>query len=352
MQTTIHLNRGMDVDSSVVFYVGVSIYSEYDAYIKAHLDEIKQMFEKEGYKFIYMPEFANSVLTTERLMYYYPFISRFEATILNTAGCDYLLRFVAEEDRVKVKPAFMRIDKDDDTKARLWCLEPLKNKTFEEQVDNYLHPSQSAKSDSRGRLYCSTPLISIDDLEYNDIKDTDPKSYADEHFDNESNRLITEIRERISRLHQNGVNDAILRNILFTKRKLSRLVVTKDYRILLPDYNDLEIYLKPLPKAVFFLFLRHPEGIPFKYLSDYHDELLYIYGLLSNRIMFDTMVKSVQPVCDPTSNSINENCARIKEAFLQHFDEYLAQYYYVTGCRGCNKKITLPRELVNWECRI
>ena len=59
--------------------------------------------------------------------------------------------------------------------------------------------------------------------------------------------------------------------------------------------------------------------------------------------------KSLDAVCDPTQNAINEKCARIREAFVSRFDERLARNYFVTGKRGEPKGITLPRDLVEWK---
>lgn len=55
------------------------------------------------------------------------------------------------------------------------------------------------------------------------------------------------------------------------------MVITENYDIILPYYNDLHIKMEPLVKAVFILFLRHEEGIVFKCLSDYRDELKDIH---------------------------------------------------------------------------
>ena len=51
----------------------------------------------------------------------------------------------------------------------------------------------------------------------------------------------------------------------------------------------------------------------------------------------------------PGASGINEKCARIREAFVREFDDRLAEYYYVTGGRGCTKRVRLPRELVEWD---
>ena len=130
--------------------------------------------------------------------------------------------------------------------------------------------------------------------------------------------------------------------------KLSRVLITKDYRIILQDYNDMEIKMTPLQKALFFLFLRHPEGIIFKYLPDYREELNELYKRVKpsyDRVSLNSILK----VTDPTDNSINENIAKIRAAFISQFDERLAKHYFIIGKRGEPKTITLPRNLVKWE---
>ena len=172
---------------------------------------------------------------------------------------------------------------------------------------------------------------------------------ADRDFDYESQKLIAEIKERISALRMKGVNTLFLRELIDERPRLSRVRITKDFRVILVDYNELEIQMSLLPKAVFFLFLRHPEGIRFKELSDYADELLQIYEALNPNGNTRTHRQSIQDVTDATKNSINEKCARIREAFLKHFDERLARFYFVTGQRGEPKCITLDRSLVSWD---
>ena len=123
----------------------------------------------------------------------------------------------------------------------------------------------------------------------------------------------------------------------------------KDYRILLPDYNDMEIKMEPLVKAVYLLFLRHPEGIMFKCLPDYREELARVYAELRPAGLTDRALQSIEDVTNPLLNSINEKCARIRGAFVGQFDDYMARHYYIDGSRGEPKKIALPRNLVVWE---
>ena len=108
--------------------------------------------------------------------------------------------------------------------------------------------------------------------------------------------------------------------------------------------------MTPLPKAVFLLFLKHPEGIMFSYLPDFREELMEIYRKLKGPFLNEASARqSIEDVTNPLSNSINEKCSRIREAFVSQFDDHLARFYYIDGQRGEPKKIALPRTLVKWE---
>ncbi len=161
--------------------------------------------------------------------------------------------------------------------------------------------------------------------------------------------LLEDMDVRVQKLRRKGMNEWTFRGLFKTKAQLSRLVVTKDYRILLPDYNDFEVKMEPLVKAVYLLFLKYPKGIIFKELADYREELLEIYKGLKPMGVSERTIQSIEDVTNPLLNSINEKCARIRSAFVKEFDEGLAKNYFVTGERGEVKKITLPRDLVIWE---
>lgn len=130
---------------------------------------------------------------------------------------------------------------------------------------------------------------------------------------------------------------------------ISRLVIDDQYRILLPDYNNMEIEMGPLPKTIFIFLLRHPEGVMFKELRPHQNELIDIYSKVGNRLDMDQIKQSIKELTDPRSNSINEKCSRIKEAFISKMDESLAKYYFVTGSRSNPKGIQLDRSLVHFH---
>lgn len=130
--------------------------------------------------------------------------------------------------------------------------------------------------------------------------------------------------------------------------KLSRLSIAKDGTILLADYQK-EVKMEPIVKAVYLLFLNHPEGIAFKYLPDYRKELTDLYQKIKPLGLTERAIRSIEDVTNPLLNSINEKCSRIRAAFLPEVDSSLLEQYIITGKSGEVKKVTLPRELVVWE---
>ena len=183
--------------------------------------------------------------------------------------------------------------------------------------------------------------------------------------------LAEQLRLLVGQLQKANRNDLLLRaigaplleelRIEAARPKLSRLLITKNYRFFLVDYHNKEVELQPVHKAVYLLFLAHPEGIEFKRLSDYREELTRYYMATAKTMDKEKIVEGVNHLVDPLDNAINEKCSRIKKVFFDMMDEYSATYYIISGhtqkhIEGSRriwyerlKIITLPRELVVWE---
>ena len=184
--------------------------------------------------------------------------------------------------------------------------------------------------------------------------------------------LAQEVRNLVSQLQASGRKDLLLHaigvplleelRIEAAKGKLSRLVITKDYRFILEDYNHKEVDLQPVHKAVYLLFLAHPEGIEFKRLADYREELTRYYMATAKMLDREKIIEGVDHLINPLDNAINEKCSRIKKVFLDMMDEYSASYYIISShtqkhIAGSSriwyerlKVITLPRALVVSLC--
>ena len=141
-----------------------------------------------------------------------------------------------------------------------------------------------------------------------------------------------------------GEREAKAKNVV----RLSRLTITKDYAIVLSDYQK-EVKMEPIVKAVYLLFLNYSEGIAFKQLPDYKKELADIYQKIKPLGLNEKTMRSIEDVTNPLLNSINEKCSRIRAAFINTVDASLLDQYIIIGKSGEAKKIALPRDLVVWE---
>jgi hypothetical protein len=125
--------------------------------------------------------------------------------------------------------------------------------------------------------------------------------------------------------------------------------VTTDNRLFLPEYNNIEIELTPKFKAVYFLFLNHPEGIILKHLEEYHKELTNYYRQMSKGELTPKMIESIKKMEVPGNNDINIALTKIRNAFERRFDEHLAKHYIIEGTPGEPYKIALDYNLIEWE---
>ena len=173
--------------------------------------------------------------------------------------------------------------------------------------------------------------------------------------------VAQELRRLVGELQTEGRYDLLLKAIGVPLLEELRIEAAKgrleDYRFILEDYHK-EVELQPVHKAVYLLFLAHPEGIEFKRLADYREELTRYYMATAKIMDKEKVMESVDHLINPLDNAINEKCSRIKKVFLELMDEYTASYYIISShtqkhIAGSSriwyerlKVITLPRELV------
>ena len=160
--------------------------------------------------------------------------------------------------------------------------------------------------------------------------------------------LMEEVKEKIQMLKEFGMSEKEIISLLQSEQPLLKLTVNKKHRIFIGE-NHVEVHMEPLVKAVYLLFLKHPEGIIFKDLPDYRQELTKLYSEVRPWGLSDRALQSIEDVTNPFLNSINEKCARIKKAFLSVMEADMAEHYFIKGIRGEPKGIELPRNLVIWE---
>lgn len=323
-----------------IMYYDPNPESEFSRYIENHLTEIKELFKGRRFDFCYFPELGKNI-TKEQILYRYP---NWKGEQLRHIGSDLLRHYISDEDK-DIGACFFRLFDCDDLVFSCFQLQPLSQVDWDVQLNFYLDAvTKGREAEDNGILF----RISEPEELYTAFE----KKYcpADDNFDWTS--IDRDVSKVIRQLEKDGVEEFVLRCMVPIKEKLSKIIITQSYDIMLPDYGNMPIEMSPLPKALFLLFLKHDEGIYFKELTDYKEELTEIYTAITNRIRTMIISSSIEKVVDPTRNAINEKCSRIKEAFLARMDYEIASNYYITGKRGERKRITLPRNLVEWQCKV
>lgn len=348
---TFEFDETMGLYNNYWEYVRDIVYVEnnYCESLNSFFSRNKDLPHYNRYRLLYLPVLCRDVSLDELSHYQYPNLSQenIEKAIDSTYPIGYLWR---PENAENIKHGLMFFYGLEDNhgakyiKGHYYPLEEGDDKFVLKQLDDIVHKIHEEHNNAFLPMEEKKP----------DVVEGSTEDYADELFrwvvrDNEVAILVQEIRDKVATLKNMGIAEQVLMKLIQEKPKLSHLVVTKDMRIILPDYQMMEIKMEPINKAVYLLFLRHPEGIIFKHLPDYRRELAEIYQMIKPFGLTDRAIRSIEDVTNPCLNSINEKCARIRGAFISQFDEKLAQHYYIYGERGEAKKISLPRELVTWE---
>lgn len=331
-----------DPDEHEVFFYTPEHACDIEKTISSQYYEIKSAFEQRHLSFVFLPYFnkeLNVMLNADKVSYYNPKAANLLRIPIEALSYQDIKEALKIPEKVD-GPCFIRYKQKDDNPLifSFFKIELPENGDIMPVVQDYLN------NVGDGRMY---HLPSDEEIR----RYAEGKS-ADERFGDDMFLIGKEIRERIDKLRTMGLTSLAIRKLIGEDAdKPGRLIISKQKHLLLPDYGNREIKLEPLQKAVYFLFLRHPEGIFFKDLESYKDELTSIYKEITGRQDMTAVESSITRLVDPFDNSINEKCARIKNAFVSEFREELAQWYFIDGSKGERKSISLPRDLVIWEDR-
>ena len=347
--------------------------------VERNLDKINKVFSEYGFRFIYLPNWkpdsscihlAN--IPKEREVQIKCFLDR-----INTVEYTHLLCNALHIDKEEIDSGIFHFAcylYDDhiyrtkllQTRFTHFSMQGVTDDTIEEFCRNYCDMIVDSRNRPHG-CYFSVPakrrLSGWDSLEEHGVP---CENYADYTFPEDMKDIAENVKKEIEQLKEGGYFELLLhtlddetinelRNVKLNP-SLSKIEITTDYKIMLSDYGK-EVKMTPLQKTLYIFYLRHPEGVAFKMLSAYYDELLDIYKVLSNRENLQKQQHSIRRLVDATDNAINEKCSRIKEAFLKVVDDFIAQNYYIclkketykedsTIYTNLLKRITLPRELV------
>ena len=379
MLFTLYLNKlPFRPDFKQIIYVGGDKDDKVTQLVVRNFHFLRDYCESNGYTFCYIPYVIEDLLSKERMHYNAPFAkSKREAEYMMSN--DFILDYLVQpEKRAEFTPSFLfygpkcrdiQAEGAEDIMQGIAISEEtfrgngLRNvldEIFDEakpKTDNVRFSiafkleddtSDDKAREEGGKLLREGEKSEEDGAQQSLLPDDATAQYGGLNY--QSKKLINEITERLEKLRTIGVESHIIEALFKNhKRRLSRLVITKDYRIVLPDYFGMEIRITPMQKAIYLLFLRHAEGIYIKDLPDYREELKNIFARLYPNGATESWQRTIEKVTTPYDNAINENLSRIRSAFIGQFNDLLAHNYYVTGERLEARRITLPREMVKWE---
>ena len=398
MKYTLELrNLPFEPQRNQIIYVENGYDEVVNQFILDNYERICDYCSQRKFEFCYLPKLTEQAIDEEVLFYNAPYVKSQEAP--KSVGSDFLLQFLVQpKNRELIPPSLLYIGNRGRIKSAgdvvtfqamsvtdqdvypyvedifYWRLQDIfLEKEETEKVHERIEFSKKAPKDDGPKFskeeqnFQIYRRISKDEILRRKMEELlfcmpddgimecreEPEpfrlNHADFMFDLESKRLADEVRNIKDKLERKGVSWAAVMEYVKGKEKLSRMLITKDYRIFLPDYNNMEIEMTPLDKAVYLLYLKHPDGIMFSFLPDFKKELTDIYQKVKPAGDPALAERSIEDITDCTKNSINEKCSHIRGAFIRHFAEHLAENYFITGKRGEPKTIKLPRELVIWE---
>jgi hypothetical protein len=141
----------------------------------------------------------------------------------------------------------------------------------------------------------------------------------------------------------------LFRSRQLQESRISRLKVTRHYKIELTDYGQRIIQLSPLPRALYIFYLRHPEGVAFSELCDHETEIAKIYGRFSSADTREIIRENISRLVNQLGNSLHEKVSRIKKAFTDAVGPRLAANYIISGPPAGTRRIGLDRNLVTYD---
>ncbi len=365
----------MDIPHNYVIYFEKEQDIPFNFYIRNNFDLIEDQFATLGLKFVYLPFLTQSIADINTVLeYYLPSLKYIQ--VQDKLLSDYKEKIIGQmtkhtsseigsiilkeefvPDSMDYSEVLALVNYQGSFNSGLLCFDPMtcviSESTFfrnnEQNKDyvlyfndliEYLKQLRAEEEDFDYMALCPLPVV----------------DYT-EQLDESAKEVIKTIEAKLSELKDSGqllFLIPILKDLLekqsqsINLNSISRLEVNYHNRILLPYFKK-EVELSYLTKAVYFLFLKHPEGINLKELGNYQKELLSIYTSVSNQLDYDKMVKSVEDVVNLETKAIYTHLSRIKSAYYKIMDESFARYYIVSGYGEEDRKVLFDTTSIVWD---
>jgi hypothetical protein len=248
--------------------------------------------------------------------------------------CDYLPE-AAPQDHTRVKKS----------KPRLW--KSLKKKLMdlvEEELDEELTDGATSSSVPRSlNLEREVYVECGDEAAPQDLLEELEEDLEFKRLERERKQALERIRRDIvayvARYHEDPKE--LMAELLQGKVVVGqpgRLLVNGDMKIVLPEYDEMEIEMPASCRTLYILFMKlrkQGRGIILKNIDEHREELLAIYTMVKPGASDERARKTVGNLCDPLCDSLNQTISRINRCIRDVItDAELVKRYIVTGKKG------------------
>ena len=127
------------------------------------------------------------------------------------------------------------------------------------------------------------------------------------------------------------------------------LYIDRQYTIRMGASDGPALPLRPLVKALFILFLRHPEGILLKQRDRYRQELEEIYAVICPNTSADDIRARVGRLVNLQDNSFSEKASVLNARLEELLPAGTADDYKIQGYNGHPRRVPLNPLLVHWS---
>ena len=152
-------------------------------------------------------------------------------------------------------------------------------------------------------------------------------------------RIRRDIVAYVARYHEDPKN--LMAELLRGKVVVGqpgRLLVNGDMKIVLPEYDEMEIEMPASCRTLYILFMKlrkQGRGIILKNIDEHREELLAIYTMVKPGASDERAKQTVGNLCDPLCDSLNQTISRINRCVKNVItDPELVKRYIVTGKKG------------------
>ena len=374
LQTNTGFRYKFDIPNDYVIYFEKEQNIELNLFIRKNYEGLKTKFSSINLNFIYLPFLTESTKNIDQIIaYYFPQLNYYQipaevSKIYNEKALRKIFSKAAED-------LFQVIDKENFVPSEIDCNELLNLVDYKGGLNSGLlfFTGYRGAIGVSGYFYSNSSqnyelffedVISYLTPEYEDFALGDamianflPLEEMIGQLDEDAKEVVKDLENRLSELKDNGqllFLLPILKDLLNKQSQkidlysISKMEIDYQNKIKLPYFKK-EVELSHLTKSIYFLFLKHPDGINLKELGNYKKELLTIYTSVSNQLDNDKMAKSVDDVMNLETKAIYTHLSRIKSAFYKIMDDSFAQYYIVSGSGEKIRRVLIDPFSITWS---